>query len=288
MVSPSGRGFPGLPIATIGGTVAMVVGTAIYSWEEGSMNFVTPDRASYFALEAEIYLLVLLAGVAVVALDLWRVVGRRVAAVRQQGFAPLSPTWLIPYVLSKSKYRNYFLASTLLYGLFYAFVTSMIVYQPGIDFVREYGASFPSAVITPCCGTPLFAPVVTVYVVNHLGLLLIPLTGLLLVVISVLVGLNSALAVFAFNSRVRGVGRGWLGGLGAVVGLFTGCPTCAGLFFANVLGGAGAVTLAAGLASYQPLFILVSLPVLAVTPYLTSRSLAKVFREGCVIVGKMP
>jgi hypothetical protein len=284
LVDPSGRGLPRLPIATIVGAAAIVVGTAIYSWEEGFMNFVTPGRASYFALEAEVYLLVLLAGVAVVVLDLWRIVGRRVAAVRQQGFAPLSPSWLIPYVLSNKKYRNYFLASTLLYGLFYAFVTSMIVYQPGIDFVQEYGASFPSAIISPCCGTPLFAPIVVVYVANHLGLLIIPLTGLLLILISVLVGLNSALAIFAFNSRARGVGRSWLGGLGAVVGLFTGCPTCAGLFFANVLGGAGAVTLAAGLASYQPLFILVSLPVLAVTPYLTSRSLAKVFREGCVIV----
>ena len=286
MVNPSGRGFPRLPVATIGGAAAIMVGTAIYSWEEGFMNFVTPDRASYFALEAEIYLLVLLAAVAVVVVDLWRNVGRKVAAVRQQGFVPLSPAWLIPYVLSKKKYRNYFVVSTLLYGLFYAFVTSMIVYQPGIDFVQEYGATFPSAIVTPCCGTPLFAPIVTVYVVNHLGLLIIPLTGLLLILISVLVGLNSALAIFAFDSRARGIGKSWLGGLGAVIGLFTGCPTCAGLFFANVLGGVGAVTLATGLASYQPLFILVSLPVLAVTPYLTSRSLAKVFREGCVIVGK--
>ena len=277
-----------MPIATIGGAAAIAIGTAIYSWEEGfmSLTIITPARASYFSLEAEVYMLVLFAGVAVVAIDLWRIVRGRVTAVRQQGFALLSPAWLIPYVLSKKKYRNYFVVSALLYGLFYAFVTSMIVYQPGVDFVQAYGATFPSAIITPCCGTPLFAPIVTVYVVNHLGLLIIPLTGLLLILISVLVGLNSALAVFAFNSRVKGMGRGWLGGLGAVVGLFTGCPTCAGLFFANVLGGAGAVTLAAGLASYQPLFILVSLPVLALTPYLTSRSLTKVFREGCVIVEK--
>ena len=275
-----------MPIATIGGAAAIAIGTAIYSWEEGfmSLTIITPARASYFSLEAEVYMLVLVAGVAVVAFDLWRIVRGRVAAVRQQGFAPLSPAWLVPYVLSKKKYRNYFVVSALLYGLFYAFVTSMIVYQPSVDFVQAYGATFPSAIITPCCGTPLFAPIVTVYVVNHLGLLIIPLTGLLLILISVLVGLNSSLAVFAFNSRVRGMGRGWLGGLGAVVGLFTGCPTCAGLFFANVLGGAGAVTLATGLASYQPFFILVSLPVLALTPYLTSRSLTKVFREGCVIV----
>lgn len=73
--------------------------------------------------------------------------------------------------------------------------------------------------------------------------------------------------------------------MGAIVGLFTGCPTCAGVFFAYVLGGSGAVSFAALLAYYQPVFILLSIPVLLVTPYLVSRSLAKVFREGCVYLG---
>ena len=274
-----------MPIATIGGAAAIAIGTAIYSWEEGfmSLTIITPARASYFSLEAEVYMLVLFAGVAVVAIDLWRIVRGRVAAVRQQGFAPLSPAWLIPYVLSKKKYRNYFVVSALLYGLFYAFVTSMIVYQPGVDFVQAYGATFPSAIITPCCGTPLFAPIVTVYVVNHLGLLIIPLTGLLLILISVLVGLNSALAVFAFNSRVRGMGRGWLGGLGAVVGLFTGCPTCAGLFLAGAVGGLGATTIAIALAPYQILFVLLSIPLLVASPLIIALNAKRAMRSACAI-----
>ncbi len=248
------------------------------------MTFVTPERAVYFGWVAEAYIMILFAAVALVALDLWRMLGNRVRAARQQGFAPLSPGWLVPYVLSVKRYRRYFAASAILYGVFYAVITSMVVYQPTVDFHQAYGAAIPSAIVTPCCGAPLFAPIVTVYLVNHLGLLLIPLTVLLLLTISILVGLNFALAAFAFDSRVKGAGRGWLGGLGAVVGLFTGCPTCAGLFFANILGGAGAVSFATVLADYQPAFVAISIPVLVATPYLISRSLSKVFRDGCVVL----
>jgi hypothetical protein len=72
--------------------------------------------------------------------------------------------------------------------------------------------------------------------------------------------------------------------LGALVGLFTGCPTCAGLFFANAIGGTGAVSFATLLGYYQPVFIALSIPVLIVTPYLISRSLSKVIKEGCVVI----
>jgi hypothetical protein len=273
------------PITTILGVGMVTASTAIYVNEESFMTFVTPERVAFYLVVAETYLLVLLAGVAMVLLGLRGLAGGRARAAENQGFAWLSPGWLVPYVLSIRKYRRYFLASAVLYGLFYAVITSMIVYQPTVDFGQAYGAVIPSAIVTPCCGAPFFAPVVTVYVVNHLGVLLIPLTALLLLAISILVGLNFALTAFAFDSRARGAMRGWVGGLGAVVGLFTGCPTCAGLFFANVLGGSGAVSFAALLAYYQPVFILLSIPVLLVTPYLISRSLSKVFSEGCVVLG---
>jgi hypothetical protein len=69
-----------------------------------------------------------------------------------------------------------------------------------------------------------------------------------------------------------------------VVGLFTGCPTCAGLFFANFVGGASAVSFAALLSYYQPVFIALSVPVLVATPYLISRSLSKVVKDGCIVI----
>jgi hypothetical protein len=273
-----------LHISGLLGVLSITISTATYAYEQTFMTFVTPALASYFTEVAGVYLLAVLAGITLVLMDLRRSLRKRVVEIGNLGMVPLSPAWLIPYVLSTRRYWKFFVSSAVLYGIFYAFVTSMVVYQPTVDFVQTYGADIPSAIVTPCCGPPLFTPIVTVYVVNHLGLLLIPLTLLLLLAISTLVGLNTALAAFAFDSRTKETNRGWVGGLGAVVGLFTGCPTCAGLFFANILGGSGAVSFAAILAYYQPVFILVSLPVLLLTLYLTSRSLGRVFREGCVIL----
>ncbi len=272
-------------VAAMAGVSIFVVSTAIYASEQGVTTVMTPERAAYLSWVAVAYLLALLTGATLMALGLWSTVKTKIRVEAEQGFAALSPGWLLPHVLSVKKYKRFFVASTVLYGLFYAVITSMVVYQPTVDFIQAYGAAIPSAVITPCCGGPLYSPVVTVYLVNHLGLLLIPLTAILLVVISVLVGLNFILAIFAFDSRAKGVGKTWIGGIGAIVGLFTGCPTCAGLFFANFLGGAGAVSFSTALAYYQPVFIGLSLPVLAFTPYMISRSLAKVYREGCVWLG---
>lgn len=76
----------------------------------------------------------------------------------------------------------------------------------------------------------------------------------------------------------------WVAGIGAVVGLVTGCPTCAGLFFGGLLGGVGAVSFATLLADYQPAFIAISIPVMVATLYLISRSLSKVFKDGCLVL----
>lgn len=267
------------------GVVIILVATILYSLEQGAMSFVTPALAVGYAQVAYLYLGVMLVGGVLVLLGARRILAQRIAQMNSKGVAPLNPGWILPYVLSQKRFRRYFVWSTFLYGLFYAFVTSIIVYQPTVDFVQAYRATFPSALISPCCGPPLYTPTLTVYVVNHLGLLIIPLTVLLLVIVSVLVGLNFALAAFAFSNRVRSTGRSWVGGLGAVVGLFTGCPTCAGLFFANIVGGAGAVSFAAALSYYQPVFIALTIPVLVATPFLISRSLSKVIKEGCVVIG---
>jgi hypothetical protein len=270
-------------IAVAGALVALVA-TLAYSLDLASLTVPTPQAASNLVPVAEAFFVVIVLCVALVLFGVWRALLHRMDVIRSKGVALLSPGWIVPYVLSVPRYRRCFVISAALYGLFYSIITSMIVYQPTVDFAQAYGAPIPSVQVTPVHAAPLFTPVVTVYLANHLGLLLIPLTIILLATTAVLVGLNIALAVFAFDSRVRGAGRGWLGGIGAVVGLFTGCPTCAGLFFANFFGGTGAVSFAALLGYYQPAFILLSIPVLLIAPYLTSRGLSKVFREGCVVV----
>ncbi len=279
-------GFLRPPVFAFLGLLVVIFGTQAYSYGLTSLAIPTPEAVSSLIPAAEIYFLLILFCIGLVLFDGKRVLTERISAIRKNGVAPLSPGWMVPYVMSIRRYQKYFVASTLVYGVIYAVITNMIVYQPTVDFVKAYGVAVPSVQVIPLATTPLFTPLVTAYILNHLGLLLVPLTVLLLVATSVLVGLNFALAGFAFDSRARGAGRGWVGGIGAVVGLFTGCPTCAGLFFANFLGGAGAVSFATVLGYYQPAFILLSIPVLLGAPYLTSRSLSKVFREGCVFLRK--
>lgn len=275
------------PIFAVAGLTAIVVSTGFYWFAERFMKPATPATAAYYTWVAYLYFFAIIFCMAVIMLDFRRLSKARGQSIRQAGVASLKPGWLIPYVLSQEKYAKIFSFTAIAYGLFYAVITSMVVYQPSVDFVQAYGATFPSAIVATCCGSPFYVPVVTVYLVNHLGFLFIPLTVILLFAVATLVGLNLALVSFAYDNRAQGVGRGWLGGLGAMIGLFTGCPTCAGLFFANFLGGSGAVTFATLLGYYQPVFILLSLPILAVTPYLVSRSLSKVFRNGCVVVPHM-
>jgi hypothetical protein len=279
------KAFSSPAVAVIGGVLA-VLATLAYSYKLANLTIPTPQAVSDIIPVAGAFFGTVLLSIAMILFDLGRVVKRRIADITGRGSAPLSPGWIVPYVLSIGRYRLAFIVSSLVYGLFYATITSMIVYQPAVDFAYAYGVQVPSLQVTPVQGSPLLTPVITVYLADHIGLLLVPLTTILSVTTSVLVGMNFALAWFAFESRARGVGRGWVAGMGAVVGLFTGCPTCAGLFFANFLGGAGAVSFSTLLGYYQPAFILLSIPVLLAAPYMTSRSLSKVFREGCVYLRK--
>ena len=265
---------------------ALMAGALVgYTLELGSLAVPTPAAVAFMTVVAEAYILALTVSLAIMLLSIKTIVRNRLQAIEASGKAFLSPGWIVPYLLSLKRYRRWFATAVLLYGSFYAVITSILVYQPDVDFTAAYGVSIPSATLTPVGAAPLFTPVFTAYITNHIGLLVIPLTALLSVVISILVGVNVVISAFAFDCRARSPGRGWLGGIGAVVGLFTGCPTCAGLFFANVLGGTGAVSFATIVGYYQPVFVLLSLPVLIITPFLVSRSLAKVFREGCVLVG---
>jgi hypothetical protein len=247
---------------------------------------VVPSPQSAASLIVPAYLYLGIAGMATLAilLDLLRYSRRRAAALMEGGMVPLSPLSIGPYVLSQRRYSSVFAASAILYGLLYSFLTSIVAYRPDISFAALPGLVIPSVQPDQLVGAPLYVPEVTVFLTDHVALVLIPLTLMLMVTISVLVGFNVALAAFAYDNRARGGGSTWGGQLGAAVGLFTGCPTCAGLYFFSLLGGSGAVSFAVALSYYQPLFVVLSIPVLMGSPYLISRSLSKLFKEGCVAV----
>ena len=109
---------------------------------------------------------------------------------------------------------------------------------------------------------------------------LLPLTLLFIFLVPVLVGFNVVLSFHALRlSSFPQTGR-WLATSGAVFGLFTACPTCAGLFLAGSIGGVG-TTLALALAPFQLLFVAVTLPVLLFGPLFTALSVKKSYEASC-------
>ncbi len=273
------------PVIAFVSTMVVVLAMVLYAVIAPIGAVPTPQIRAAATVPAFAYLITVLLAEVIVILDIRRFASRKARALRESGNIPLSPSSLIPYVLSQKRYQRLCVLAASVYGTFYGLLTSVIVYQPGPGYSTLPGLVIPSVQPVQLIGSPLLVPEVTVFVTANFAMILIPLTLILLFAISWLVGVNFALAAFAFDSRVGGVTRGWVGGIGAIVGLFTGCPTCAGLFFASVVGGAGAVSIAALLTYYQPIFIVLSVPVLLFTPYLISRSLQKVFTEGCVRLG---
>jgi hypothetical protein len=172
--------------------------------------------------------------------------------------------------------------ASVLYGLLYAFTSSTLVYQPSVDFGQAYGVFQPGWAFITCCGGAGSVPKLILYLAPaaHLAVQLAPLSLFLLFVVPPLVGVNAMVSYDALRNGKRQSGLRWSAASGAIVGLFTACPTCAGLFLAGSLGGIGLVA-ATALAPYQLLFILVSIPVLLVSPVLTAESLRRSMKAGC-------
>jgi len=172
----------------------------------------------------------------------------------------------------------------IVYGFVYAFVSSIITYQPTVNFAQVYGVTQPSWTSLTCCGDTGTVPKLIVYLspALHLGMVLVPLSLMFLFVVPILVGFNVALSYYAFRQSSFPMSGRWLLSSGAVVGLFTACPTCAGLFLASSLGGVG-TTLAIALAPYQLLFVAITIPVLLLGPLFTALSVKRSYEASCRI-----
>jgi hypothetical protein len=171
------------------------------------------------------------------------------------------------------------------YAAVYLIISSVVVFQPSVDFGATYGVTSPTWTAAACCGAAGTVPALIVYLSPqaHLALQVLPLDLLFAVVVPLLVGLNATVASHAVrNKDVRG-NVGWMSSIGILAGLFTGCPTCAGLFLAGAVGGLGATSLAIALAPYQVLFILVSIPILAASPLIIAYNARRAMRAACPV-----
>jgi hypothetical protein len=170
------------------------------------------------------------------------------------------------------KSRKIFLATFVIYGIFFTLVSGTLVYQPQVSFSYHYGAEIPSVHIVPCCDQPGYRPEILVYLTDHIGLQIIPINLVLQVMVSYLVGLNAAIAVNAYSISKKSSGATTIG---AATGLFIACPTCAGSFLSLFVGTASGIALTIAITQLQTLFIAISIPVLFVTPIIMVRKLRK-------------
>ena len=186
---------------------------------------------------------------------------------------------LISFITGAFSGRDYWkmlIVAAICYGIFFGFLSQILVYRPDVSFT-EKGIKVPSFDLIPCCAAPGYMPMLTVYITDHFLILIIPINVILATIVSLLVGFNVALSVFAFRLKKSLQTKTSLAaGIGATSGLFVGCPTCAGSLISALLGigvaGAGG-TSASVLAPFQTLFIAASIPALIVAPFLTARSI---------------
>jgi len=182
---------------------------------------------------------------------------------------------LLSYTARIFRKRSYFkllIFSSILYGLLFAYLSRILIYIPtGVSL--DDAINFPSFALTVCCGSPGYFPMATIRLTENLTVLLIPLNLILAVSVSVLVGFNIALNVYALQlARLHARRKiSAVSTMGAFSGLFVGCPTCAGGVVSAVLG-FGTGTAVSILAPFQTLFILMSLPILVLTSFLLVRN----------------
>ncbi len=158
------------------------------------------------------------------------------------------------------------------YGIFFILVSGTLVYQPDVTFSVHYNAEIPSAFVAPCCDAPGYMPKIIAYMTEHVGLQIIPINLVLQVVVSYLVGLNTAIAVNAIQISKKSKSANIVG---ATTGLFIACPTCAGSFLSVFVGATGGIALGIAFTQLQTAFIAISIPILLVTPFIFARRLRK-------------
>ena len=172
-----------------------------------------------------------------------------------------------------NKYWKIMAIFAIVYGIFFGFLSQIFIYRYDVSF-SEQGIIIPSVNVIPCCNLPGYVPMLTAFPTDHFLIMIIPINIILAVAVSVMVGFNISLAIYAFNlQKAQNTKRmSFVGSVGAITGLFVGCPTCAGSLF-SILLGYGVGTTMAVLAPLQTLFILISIPSLILAPFLISRGI---------------
>jgi hypothetical protein len=183
----------------------------------------------------------------------------------------------------------FFLPATVIYGFFYAIISSTFIIRLGGGISHISGIEkFPSIIMMQY-GPIGYTPSMSIYLNDNMGILIIPINLIVIIIISVLVGLNVVSSIYAFKSyrfekkrkeivAIRPAinnGTKFLSVLGATTSLFAACPTCASFYLFNILAGSFVTTIASFTVNYYTLIILFSVPLLIITPIINALNIKK-------------
>jgi len=280
-----GKDFGGLELAL--GAVLFIAGCGWVAagsaqWYSLQQVYALNDQGDILSL-VQRYFITELFALGVVIAGAWFT---RVGLMKSRGKTDLdSIRHLLGDALSSRRDLAIGIAAAVAYGVAYLFIAGIIVFQPGANYGAWEGIAGPGWAAAACCGSIGTVPALIVYLApqQHLALQILPLDLLFAVVVPLLVGFNVTVAAHALRERILRSNAGWVGSLGVLFGLFTGCPTCAGFFLAGAVGGIGATSLAIALAPYQALFVVVSIPLLAASPLFIAFNARRALRAACPV-----
>ena len=241
-------------------TILFLIYTRVSSLE------LTPDTFSSIERLAVIFYFILIMSFGAITFGLYKYHNQKAADSKGGILSIIASTTL------NKKSRKIFLLTFIGYGVFFSLTSGMLVYQPEVVFSYHYNVVVPSVNLVPCCGDPGYMPKITMYLTEHVGLQVIPINLVLQLIVSYLVGLNTALAAMAFNFFKKG---GGLSSVGATTGLFIACPTCVGAFSSIFIGASGAIAFTVAITQLQTLFIIITIPILLTTPFIMARKLKR-------------
>ncbi len=246
----------------ISGFIIIAILFLIYA--RSSSLELTPEAIPVLERVAIVFYIILILSIVAISFGLYKYHNQKVFE-NKEGLLSIIAT-----VTLNKKSRKIFILTFIGYGIFFSLTSGMLVYQPEVVFSHHYNAEIPSAHITPCCGDPGYMPKIIVYLTEHIGLQIVPINLVLQIIVSYLVGLNTALTVSAFSFFKRGSG---FSGIGATTGLFIACPTCVGAFSSIFIGSASAIAFTFAITQMQTLFILITIPVLLTAPFIMAKKL---------------
>lgn len=182
--------------------------------------------------------------------------------------------YFISLPFKEKRYILIMILSGIFYGIIFSFLSQIFVFTDNRSNSFEDTKFNPSIKIIPCCNTIGYVPITYVYLAEYFFIFLIPINIALVFIVSFLVGFNISINTFMIkrlknnnNNKSRVIG-----GIGASCGLFIGCPTCAGSIIAAIFGFSAGTTTISILASFQTVFIVISIPALMIAPFIIAKT----------------